>query len=451
MTKKLNRKGALPIVSAIIIATGMFLCFGCTSNDKPQTQYLSNPNAFFAVDNFFDNTEGITKRYSKKEKEVDGIKKSVEVFEDYSNKKYPIVVLANGLSSTRNVKSRALNWVDNSTKIILNDKKITYEEFKELSITNGSIYYMKDMDELSFVYIATSDVTFYLSLLANETLRVDTLCETDSLKKAFRGIFNMNGMFMTVNFNNGERTTNAEPYMELFINGHEFENEYYNRARNSNIRIYKNQEAQARFGEQHRCVLEITGSFGATMSFKNSTIEFNNQKCPKENFFNKGTETSQLSFEDIKKEIDFDNEINAQWGEKTRITIYRDNSLLQLLKQVKDSLSAINSNSISFYIEESLSFNNSEIEFNNLKCTQNDFFNANSKNNQLSFEDIKKEIDFDNEIGEKTSIRLYVMDKKMKEISEQIKDSLNAVYGDKIEITAIDMWSFIENLGTEEQ
>lgn len=334
MTRRFSNRCGLPMFFSVTLLMALFFTFSCTQKE-PVVEY--EKNIIFTVDHFFDDNDGVEKRYhiASKNRFI-----FIEVFEDYSLKNRPnVYVAANGISAVRSIDSRQLRWVDENIPIFYDGKKISYSEFKNLETGSyKAVYYMKKMGNLSFVYVNNENVLPQF----NDEIRIDTLSE--QIPDYFRiGDFNYGEVFGCSGWTDSLKTNFIRifsPYAELFLNGKPFD---YNVWRKnvgglSEVEVYRNAEARRRFGEQYKFVVDVKGSLGNFFDVKrkNGHIIFKiyDKTYRVDDFFGAKTETNQYTYDDLMRDMDFYNNYNSQMGVKTTISFRYDDNL----KPIVDSI-----------------------------------------------------------------------------------------------------------------
>lgn len=334
MTRRFSNRCGLPMFFSVTLLMVLFFTFSCTQKE-PVVEY--EKNIIFTVDHFFDDNDGVEKRYhiASKNRFI-----FIEVFEDYSLKNRPnVYVAANGISAVRSIDSRQLRWVDENIPIFYDGKKISYSEFKNLETGSyKAVYYMKKMGNLSFVYVNNENVLPQF----NDEIRIDTLSEQKP--DYFRiGDFNYGEVFGCGGWTDSLKTNFIRifsPYAELFLNGKPFD---YNVWRKnvgglSEVEVYRNAEARRRFGEQYKFVVDVKGSLGNFFDVKrkNGHIIFKiyDKTYRVDDFFGAKTETNQYTYDDLMRDMDFYNNYNSQMDVKTTITFRYENDL----KPIVDSI-----------------------------------------------------------------------------------------------------------------
>ncbi len=324
MTRRFSNRCGLPMFFSVTLLMVLFFTFSCTQKE-PVVEY--EKNIIFTVDHFFDDNDGVEKRYhiASKNRFI-----FIEVFEDYSLKNRPnVYVAANGISAVRSIDSRQLRWVDENIPIFYDGKKISYSEFKNLETGSyKAVYYMKKMGNLSFVYVNNENVLPQF----NDEIRIDTLSE--QIPGHFIiGDFNCGEVFGCGGWTDSLKTNFIRifsPYAELFLNGKPFDYNVWrkNVGRVSGVEVYRNAEARHRFGEQYKFVVDVKGSLGRHIMVErengHTKFSINNKKHQADDFFAEKKDTNQYTYNDLKREIDFDNYYNSQMDANTTICFYRN-------------------------------------------------------------------------------------------------------------------------------
>lgn len=323
MTRKFSNRCGLPMLFSVVLVLVLFFTFGCTQKE-PTIEY--EKNIFFTVDRFFDNNEGFKKRHHY----ISNADEAIEVFEDYNLENRPnVYVAANGISAVRSIGSRQLRWVNENTAIFYDGKKISYSEFKDLETSSyKAVYYMNKVGNLSFVYVNNENVLPQF----NTEIRIDTLSE--QIPGHFIiGYFNCGEVFGCGGWTDSLKTNFIRifsPYAELFLNGKPFDYNVWrkNVGRVSGVEVYRNAEARHRFGEQYKFVVDVKGSLGRDIMVErengHTKFSINNKKHQADDFFAEKKDTNQYTYNDLKREIDFDNYYNSQMDANTTICFYRN-------------------------------------------------------------------------------------------------------------------------------
>lgn len=138
------------------------------------------------------------------------------------------------------------------------------------------------------------------------------------------------------------------PYAKLFLNGEPFDYDIWRKNSGAQLKmtLYRNSEAQRRFGKQYRCVLEVTGGLGTSITITKEgeqiLFEVDDAIYKVDDFFSEKSQTNQYTFEDLKNKIQYCDKFNAKWNEKTMVHVrIRDESLRDLsfaiIKKLNDT------------------------------------------------------------------------------------------------------------------
>lgn len=393
MTKKLNGKiGVATFFFTIAIALSAFLVFGCTTNITPDEKSTNNGNCYiaFEVDHFFDKNENTAKRYRFVENQKYTQHallnyKSVEVYDFNNNTKAPVMVVSNGTKIAYDKNATALKWVNRHTKIFKDNKRISYFQYKRLRQNDyACLYYVEGFEDLSFVYVCTHGEV--IENVWRMPLKIDTLGYEmpNTFEASGFGLEELHGykrdwwqtysnssiedkQRLSDNLENIAETSiyyYVTPGLEIFFNGNHIDRDILNTigfsSTYSNV-LYRNEDAQHRFGNQYNCVLEYMGylSLKTEVDIKNNNGKplFSGYKDGKihngTDFFKQNTDGNQYTFEDLKKQIDLCNEIGAKENVKTIVTIkIDDESLIDISEQIKDSLNAVYGDNLLINIDE---------------------------------------------------------------------------------------------------
>ena len=323
----------LQTAAAGALTLALFLSFGCGQSTKAQTGNDSETiereeNIIFTVDKFFDDIDESGVRREKdvlSRDEFGKIASGIEVFENQNNSPSegnPTVTIAvNGIKTADSPKSKELSWVNEGTRIYIDGKRTSYKEFKSLEPNSFSeIFYYREpsshhrTESLAFVYIE-KDMFSNPVMDYNYTVVIDDLTNRNIPDLVtLSGWGNPDNIFtyQTYNYNA------AAPLTKFAVDGELVDYSSFRKTKCKAALIYRNQEAEKRFGEGIREVVEyrtmpdiLIRSFNNQLQIdsKNATYEEIADIIAKEKTANqqKGVNTivtiHPLTPEDIYKEL----------------------------------------------------------------------------------------------------------------------------------------------------
>ena len=281
----------LQTAAAGALTLALFLSLGCGQSTKALTtndneRYEHEENVIFTVDKFFDNIDGSSVRF---ENEVlsrsefgNRIENGIEVYENRNNAEgRPVVTIAvNGIKTAESPAARELSWINEKTRIYIDGKRVTLKNFKSLKPNSyNEIFYYREpsslkVDEsLAFVYVE-KDLMANPVIDYNYTVVVDHLNNQDIpdlISPAGWGSPNNIFTYQTYGYNA------AAPLAKFAIDGKLTDYNTWKTTNAVDIIIYRNKEAEKRFGEGIREVVEYTTTRSIFIQSVNNQLQMDSK------------------------------------------------------------------------------------------------------------------------------------------------------------------------------
>ncbi|MBR5958676.1 MAG: M48 family metalloprotease [Salinivirgaceae bacterium] len=267
----------LQTVAASALTLTLFLSFGCGQSTKAQTgndceTIERDENVILTVDKFFDD---IDETGLKKERLVLGrdefgrIENGIEVFENQKNQPSegnPTVTIAvNGIKTANSPTSKELSWVNDTTRIYLDGKRISFKSFKALKPKsfNEILYFrepskFRNNETLAFVYVAKDR---NLIIDYNYTVTIDEPEDANTPNL----LANVAFAYAPKLFVYSTHTSHAAlPYAKFAINGELVNYETFRQRASkcdlNSMIVYRGAEAEKRFGKGVSAVAELSNA-----------------------------------------------------------------------------------------------------------------------------------------------------------------------------------------------
>jgi beta-lactamase regulating signal transducer with metallopeptidase domain len=349
--------------ATVVLSSALFLSFGCGPSDSriANNDLFDHPanRVIFTVDRFFDDAEDMGNRHyiSSLKDKFGQIAIGIETFENYktnsSTEPYPTVTVAvNHIETAKSPTDWKLRWVKESTNIFVDGKKSNHNDLTSLKSGDyEKIYFHNDADDkFDFVYI---EKTKFKVAIYNYTVIIDNLDENsthkipDLILPGGVGFHDDVFIYQTHGFNA------AAPLAKFAIDGKLVDYATFRQQMNrvADVIIYRNMEAEDRFGKDSKEVVELRTENDVFIRYENK----NGSISPCLNM--KPADYEQISAAIKQRKI-----ANKQKGIETLVTLYvdsfvpdetykdlvancidtSDNELIYILERYKDSTVTVN-------------------------------------------------------------------------------------------------------------
>ena len=276
---------SLQTAATVVLSSALFLTFGCGPSTDTRIKDLdySDNKIIFTVDRFFDDAQGIGNRHfiSSVNDKFGNFANGIETFENYktnsSTEPYPTVTVAvNNIETAESPTDKKLRWVKESTNIFVDGKKANYNDLKSLKSEDYvKIYFHNDPDDkFDFVYI---EKTKYKVAVYNYSVIIDNLDEKsthkipDLILPGGIGFHDDVFIYQTHSFNA------AAPLAKFAIDGKLVDYATFRQQmdRVAEIIIYRNMEAEDRFGKGIKEVVELRTEKDVFIRYNNDNGNIN--------------------------------------------------------------------------------------------------------------------------------------------------------------------------------
>lgn len=300
----------LQTAAACVLTLSLFLSFGCGQSTKTKNgKDIYMPDAdrvIFTADRFYDEVDSVLD-FHLKVHECDKYNRVTVGYEIYvdnlsNSEANPTVTIAiNGIKTAEKPDAWELRWVNEQTTIIIDGKKSTYTKFKKLKPHEYKKIYYYTSEKFDFVYVM-NDVNLVYEY--NYPVIIDVpqpMVSSDNIPNLISpvgfGYAENVFAYQTHSFNA------AAPLAKFAIDGKLtdykiFRQALINISNGSEVVIYRNYEAEKRFGEGICEVVELRTADCVRISY------FQNNEVPIASEI-KGTPASGLRINYARKTSDY--------------------------------------------------------------------------------------------------------------------------------------------------
>ncbi len=260
----------LQTAAACVLTLSLFLSFGCGQSTKTKNgKDIYMPDAdrvIFTADRFYDEVDSVLDFHLKVHESCDKYNRVTVGYEIYvdnlsNSEANPTVTIAiNGIKTAEKPDAWELRWVNEQTTIIIDGKKSTYTKFKKLKPHEYKKIYYYTLGKYDFVYVM-NDVNLVYEY--NYPVIIDVpqpMVSSDNIPNLISpvgfGYAENVFAYQTHSFNA------AAPLAKFAIDGKLtdykiFRQALINISNGSEVVIYRNYEAEKRFGEGICEVVEL--------------------------------------------------------------------------------------------------------------------------------------------------------------------------------------------------
>ena len=302
----------LQTAAACVLTLSLFLSFGCGQSTKTKNgKDIYMPDAdrvIFTADRFYDEVDSVLDFHLKVHESCDKYNRVTVGYEIYvdnlsNSEANPTVTIAiNGIKTAEKPDAWELRWVNEQTTIIIDGKKSTYTKFKKLKPHEYKKIYYYTSEKFDFVYVM-NDVNLVYEY--NYPVIIDVpqpMVSSDNIPNLISpvgfGYAENVFAYQTHSFNA------AAPLAKFAIDGKLtdykiFRQALINISNGSEVVIYRNYEAEKRFGEGICEVVELRTADCVRISY------FQNNEVPIASEI-KGTPASGLRINFEQKTSDYE-------------------------------------------------------------------------------------------------------------------------------------------------
>ena len=302
----------LQTAAACVLTLSLFLSFGCGQSTKTKNgKDIYMPDAdrvIFTADRFYDEVDSVLDFHLKVHESCDKYNRVTVGYEIYvdnlsNSEANPTVTIAiNGIKTAEKPDAWELRWVNEQTTIIIDGKKSTYTKFKKLKPHEYKKIYYYTSEKFDFVYVM-NDVNLVYEY--NYPVIIDVpqpMVSSDNIPNLISpvgfGYAENVFAYQTHSFNA------AAPLAKFAIDGKLtdykiFRQALINISNGSEVVIYRNYEAEKRFGEGICEVVELRTADNVHISY------FQNNEVPIASEI-KGTPASGLRINFEQKTSDYE-------------------------------------------------------------------------------------------------------------------------------------------------
>ncbi len=302
----------LQTAAAGALTLALFLSFGCGQSTKTKNgKDIYMPDAdrvIFTADRFYDEVDSVLDFHLKVHESCDKYNRVTVGYEIYvdnlsNSEANPTVTIAiNGIKTAEKPDAWELRWVNEQTTIIIDGKKSTYTKFKKLKPHEYKKMYYYTSEKFDFVYVM-NDVNLVYEY--NYPVIIDVpqpMVSSDNIPNLISpvgfGYAENVFAYQTHSFNA------AAPLAKFAIDGKLtdykiFRQALINISNGSEVVIYRNYEAEKRFGEGICEVVELRTADCVRISY------FQNNEVPIASEI-KGTPASGLRINFEQKTSDYE-------------------------------------------------------------------------------------------------------------------------------------------------
>lgn len=302
----------LQTAAACVLTLSLFLSFSCGQSTKTKNgKDIYMPDAdrvIFTADRFYDEVDSVLDFHLKVHESCDKYNRVTVGYEIYvdnlsNSEANPTVTIAiNGIKTAEKPDAWELRWVNEQTTIIIDGKKSTYTKFKKLKPHEYKKIYYYTSEKFDFVYVM-NDVNLVYEY--NYPVIIDVpqpMVSSDNIPNLISpvgfGYAENVFAYQTHSFNA------AAPLAKFAIDGKLtdykiFRQALINISNGSEVVIYRNYEAEKRFGEGICEVVELRTADCVRISY------FQNNEVPIASEI-KGTPASGLRINFEQKTSDYE-------------------------------------------------------------------------------------------------------------------------------------------------